>query len=192
MMGKGGGLGREEVTNPFCGKDALVFLFNRLFEERLARNLWYWLGQLLLPVQAEAHSVPLFEPAPNLGTMLLNQAVVAAAGGKDILDLLVVQASKENASAKEGLVDAAQRRDVDLARQAKFLGVLVHLSQVRQGGCHLLAVFGPLEEVPQLSNRLAGSVYEMLAGQRIRAHGGLRSARETDLENRISAVRPRW
>ena len=43
-MGKGG------ATNPFCGKDALVFLFNRLFEERLARNLWDWLGQLLLPV----------------------------------------------------------------------------------------------------------------------------------------------
>ncbi len=100
-MGKGG------ATNPFCGKDALVFLFNRLFEERLARNLWDWLGQLLLPVQAEAHSVPLFEPAPDLRTVLLNQAVVAAAGGKDILDFLVVQASKENASAKERLVNAA-------------------------------------------------------------------------------------
>lgn len=94
------------MAYPFGAKDALGFFLGRLLEECLARGLGHLLGELLLPVEAEADGVALAEAAADLGTVLLDQAVVAAAGGEDVLDLFVVQARKDDAAAEEGLVDA--------------------------------------------------------------------------------------
>lgn len=118
---------------------------------------------MLLPVQTEAYRVSLLKPAANFGSMFLNQAVVAPASCKHILDLLVVEARKENTPTEESLVEAAERCYIDLVAHAKFLGVIVDFSQVSQGGRHLVVVFCPLEQIPQFCKSLARRVYGVLA-----------------------------
>jgi hypothetical protein len=94
-----------------------------------------------------------------LGTIFPDQAVIATAGGEDVLDLLVVQAGKEEATREEGLVDAAQGAHIDLARYSQTLGILIDLSQMGQcRGC-LLVVVAAIPDVLELRKGLAWCIY---------------------------------
>jgi len=145
----------------FGAKDALGLLLGGLLEECLAGGLGHLLGQLLLPVEAEADGVALAEPASDLGPVLLDQAVVAATSGEDVLDLFVVQAHKDDAPAEEGLVDAVQGADVDFAGDVETLGVLVDFSQVGQRRRRPLVKVGAFEQCLELGYGFAWGVYRM-------------------------------
>jgi hypothetical protein len=96
--------------------------------------------------------------AAGPGGVVLDQAIVAAAGGEEVLDLAVKQAEKHEAPLGEGRTEATERADEDLVRYPETLGIRVYLLEMSQCGGGSLEYVGAFEQLAKPVEGAVGSV----------------------------------